>query len=64
MLADLGPAPAHPEHQVRARMDGGEGGDPDVLEQAQDRKLALLVDQGVIGEDREIEKQVTAPGWS
>jgi hypothetical protein len=33
-----------------------------MLKQAQDRKLALLVDQGVVGEDGEVEQQVRSPG--
>jgi hypothetical protein len=36
--------------------------DPDVLEQSQHRQLALLVDQGVVGEDGEIEVQLSLPG--
>jgi hypothetical protein len=43
-------------------MHGGEAGDPDVLEEPQHGQLALLVDQGVIGEDGEIEMQVRRPG--
>jgi hypothetical protein len=34
-----------------------------MLKESQHRQLALLIDQGVIGEDREIEQQVTSPGW-
>jgi hypothetical protein len=60
--ADLGPAAADPEHQVRARAHRGEAGQPDVLEDAEDAQLALLVDQGVIGDDGEIEVQVRTPG--
>jgi hypothetical protein len=33
-----------------------------VLEHAQHAQLSLLVDQGVVGDDREIEVQVTPPG--
>jgi hypothetical protein len=33
-----------------------------VLEDAQHAELALLVDQGVIGDDGEIEMQLTPPG--
>ena len=42
-------------HQVGSGMDRGEVGHPDVLEDAQHGELALLVDQGVVGEDREVE---------
>jgi hypothetical protein len=42
---------------MRARMDRREIGDPDVLEDPQDGELSLLVDEGVVGEDREVESQ-------
>jgi hypothetical protein len=38
-------------------MNRGEIGDPDVLKDSQDGELALLVDEGVVGENREIESQ-------
>jgi hypothetical protein len=38
--------------------------DPYVLEDPQDRELALLIDQRVIGEDREIDLQLRRPGSS
>ena len=57
VLPDLGAPAAHPEHQMRARMHGRELWHPDVLEQPQHGELALLVDQGVVGENREIEEQ-------
>jgi hypothetical protein len=59
---NLGPPPAHPEHQVGARADGGELGEPHVLEDAQHAELALLVDQGVVGDQREVEMQLRTPG--
>lgn len=64
MYPDLGATPAHPEDEVRPRMHGWEGDDPYVLEDPQDRELALLVDQRVVGEDREIDLQVRRPGSS
>jgi hypothetical protein len=64
VLTDLGAPAAEPEHQVGAGMNGGEVGYPDMLEQPQDRKLALLIDEGVVGQDREIEEQVRPPGWT
>jgi hypothetical protein len=56
------PAP-DPQHQMRPRVQGGEARYPDVLKEAQNRELAVLVDQGVVGEDGEVEEQVTPPGW-
>jgi hypothetical protein len=38
-------------------MHRGEIGDPDVLEDPQDGELPLLVDEGVVGENREVESQ-------
>jgi hypothetical protein len=64
MIADLGAASAHPEHQMRPGMHGRELRHPDMLKQSQHRELALLVDQGVIGQDREIEQQLRPPGWT
>ena len=63
MVADLAAAPAHPEDQVCPGVDRRELGHPDMLEQPQDRELALLVDQGVISQDGEVEEQVRSPGW-
>jgi hypothetical protein len=36
--------------------------DPDMLEDAQHAQLAVLVDQRVVGEDREVDLQVSSPG--
>ncbi len=54
---DFRPAPANPEHQMGPRVDRGEASHPHVLEDAKDRELALLIDQGVISQDREIDLQ-------
>jgi hypothetical protein len=62
--ADLGPPPPDPEYQVGAGADRREFGEPDVLENAQDAQLALLVDQGIVGRQREVEVQVRIPGWN
>jgi hypothetical protein len=64
MHPDLGAAPPDPKHKMSAGMDGRESGYPDVLEDAENRKLALLVDEGVIRQDREIDLQVRIPGPS
>jgi hypothetical protein len=47
---------------VGAGADRRETGEPDVLEDAQHAQLALLVDQGVVGDDGEIEVQLRPPG--
>jgi hypothetical protein len=38
-------------------VDRREVGDPDVLEDAEHAELALLVDEGVVGEDGEVDLQ-------
>jgi hypothetical protein len=62
VLADLGALPPDPEYQVGAGMDRREARDPDVLEESQHGQLALLVNQRVVGQDREIEEQLRPPG--
>jgi hypothetical protein len=59
MHPDLGSAATNPEHQVGARIHRWEVREPDMLKHAEDTELSLLVDQGVIGDDREIEMQVS-----
>jgi hypothetical protein len=54
MNPDLGAASANPEHQVGAGVYRGKVGKPDVLKHAQHAELALLIDQGVIGDNSEI----------
>lgn len=54
---DFRPPSPHAQHEVRARMDRGEIGDPYVLKDSQDGELALLVDEGVVGENRKVESQ-------
>jgi hypothetical protein len=46
-----------------AGADGRKAGQPDVLKNTQDAELSLLVDEGVIGDEGEIEVQVRRPGW-
>ena len=43
-----------------ARVDGGKVREPDVLKHAEHAELALLVDQGVVGDDSEVEVQGSA----
>jgi hypothetical protein len=64
MRPDLGAASAHAQHQVRARVHRRELLDPDVLEDAQHAELPLLVDQRVVGDDREVDLQLMPPGSS
>jgi hypothetical protein len=42
--------------------DRGELGEPDVLEDPQDAELSLLIDQGVIRDQGEVEMQLRTPG--
>jgi hypothetical protein len=60
---DLGAAAAHPEHEVGARVHGGELLHPHVLEHSQHAELAVLVYQRVVGDDSEINLQRVRPGW-
>lgn len=59
MAPHLRAATPYPDHQVGPGVDGREARNPDVLEDAEDRQLALLVDQGIVSEDREVELQVS-----
>jgi hypothetical protein len=54
---DLGAPAPHSKHQVGPRVYRGEIGEPDVLKHAKHAEFALLVDQGVVGDDREVEIQ-------
>jgi hypothetical protein len=55
--ADLGAASSNPKHEMGARVDRGKVREPDVLKHAEHAELALLVDQGVVRDDCEIEVQ-------
>jgi hypothetical protein len=55
MLPHLGALSFQTEHQMQSRMHGGELRHPDVLEDPEHGHLARLIDQGVIGDNREIE---------
>jgi hypothetical protein len=54
---NLGAPPPNPEHQVSAGIYRREVGEPDVLKHAEHAELALLIDQGVVRDDREVEVQ-------
>jgi hypothetical protein len=57
MNADLGAPPPNPEHQVSPGIYRREIGEPDVLKHAKHAELALLINQGVVRDDREVEVQ-------
>jgi hypothetical protein len=63
MLTDLGAPPAYSEDQMGSWVNRGKTRHPHVLKQTQHRQLALLVDQGVVGKDGEIEDQITPREW-
>jgi hypothetical protein len=44
--------------------DGRKVGEPHVLEDAQHAQLALLIDQRVVRDEREVEVQLKPPGSS
>jgi len=58
VYADLRTPPPNPQHEMGARVDGGKAPHPDVLKNAEDGELPLLVDQGVIGDDRKVDLQL------
>ena len=60
VCADFRPSPSHPQDQVGARVDRGEVRKPDVLKHSEHAELALLVNQGVVGDDSEVEVQSSA----
>jgi hypothetical protein len=64
MNPDFRAASSHPQHQVSARVDCGKVGQPDVLKHAKHAQLSLLIDEGIIGDNREIEVQLSRPVWT
>jgi hypothetical protein len=56
---DLRAPPAYPEHQVSARVNRREVGQPDMLKHAEHAELSLLVDQGVVGYNGKVEMQLS-----
>jgi hypothetical protein len=57
MNPDLRAPPANAEHEVSAGVHRGEVREPDVLEHAEHAEFALLINQGVVGDDGKIEMQ-------
>jgi hypothetical protein len=58
---DLGAPPAHAEHEMGAWVHRGKRAHPHMLEDAKNGELALLIDQGVVREDREVDVQLSSP---
>jgi hypothetical protein len=54
---DLRASSADAQHEVRPRTDRRETGEPDVLEDAENAELTLLIDEGVVGDECEVEMQ-------
>jgi hypothetical protein len=63
MNADLGSPASHPQDQVGPGTDRREVGDPDMLKDAKHTQLALLIDEGIIGDQGKVEMQLRSPGW-
>jgi hypothetical protein len=63
MNADLSAPPSHSQDQVGPGADGREIDDPDMLKDAEHAQLALLVDEGIVGDEGEVEMQLRSPGW-
>jgi hypothetical protein len=60
MGADFGTAAPDPKHRVGARVNGWKVREPDMLKHAEHAELALLIDQGVVGDNSEVEVQGSA----
>ena len=71
VIADLGAPALEPQHQMEARMDRREALDPDAVEDPQHRQLAVLVDDRVVADQRELDVHTsdtrmlvrTSPCW-
>jgi hypothetical protein len=57
MNADLGAPSPDPKHQVSPGIHRREIGEPDVLKHPEHAELALLIDQGIVRDDRKVEVQ-------
>ena len=57
MSANFSAPSPNPEHQVSPGIYRREIGEPDVLKHAEHAEFALLIDQGVVRDDREVEVQ-------
>jgi hypothetical protein len=55
---------AQPHHEVGARVHRRKPAHPHVPEDAKHRQLALLVEEGIVGEDRKVDVQLRPPGWT
>jgi hypothetical protein len=63
MHPDLSASAPYPQNQVGAGVHRRKIGEPDVLKDAEYAQLALLVDQGIVGDHGKIEMQLSRPGW-
>ncbi len=61
VLTDLGALALEAQHQMQARVHRRELLHPDVLEDAQHRQLAGLIDNRVVGDDGEVEVHASRP---
>jgi hypothetical protein len=59
---DFRAAAAHPKHQMGARVHRREPTHPHMLEDAEDGELTLLINQGVVGQNCEVDLQLRTPG--
>ena len=60
--ADLGPPSPDPDDEMGSGMHRREALHPDVLEDSQHAQLAVLVNECVVGKDREVYLQLSSPG--
>jgi hypothetical protein len=61
MQPDLGAPSSYAEHEMGAWVHRGKRAYPHMLEDAKNGELTLLVDQGVVCEDREVDVQLSSP---
>ena len=60
--ADLGAPPTYPDHEMSTRVHRRKTLDPDMLKDSQHAQLAVLVNECVVGKDREVYLQLSSPG--
>jgi hypothetical protein len=60
VCANFRTTPPHAKHQVGPRVDGWKVREPDMLKHPEHAELSLLIDQGVVGDDSEVEVQGSA----
>jgi hypothetical protein len=60
---DFRAAASHSEHEMGAGADRRKIAEPDMLKNAKHAQLALLIDEGVVGDEGKIEMQLRTLGW-